>query len=84
MIKFAYVVPEEEAGFTKYIAVTLDSHKSGVILDTIMKFCPEPFLGQSEQMLLVTFLATSFPFSSAKIQMRCTIHYSRNPCVILT
>ena len=43
MIKFAYVVPEEVAGFTRYIEVTLDSHKSGVILDGIMKFCPEPF-----------------------------------------
>ena len=42
MIKFAYVVPEE-VGFTKYIDVTLDSHKSGVILDGIMKFCPETF-----------------------------------------
>ena len=30
-------------------------------------------------MLLVTFLAKSFPFGSAKIQMFCTIHYSRNP-----
>ena len=43
MIKFAYVVPEHEAGFTKYIEVTLDDYKSGVILDTVMKFCPEPF-----------------------------------------
>ena len=43
MIKFAYVVLEEEAGFTKYIEVTLDSHNSGVILDGMMKFCPEPF-----------------------------------------
>ena len=43
MIKFAYVVPEEEAGFTKYNEVTLDSHKSGVILDGIMKFCPKLF-----------------------------------------
>ena len=43
MIKFSYVVPEEEAGFTKYIEVTLDGYKSGVILDAVMKFCPEPF-----------------------------------------
>ena len=43
MIKLAYVVPEEEAGFTKYIEVTLDGYKSGVILDAVMKFCPEPF-----------------------------------------
>ena len=43
MIKFAYVVPEEEAGFTKYIEVTLDSYRSGVIRDGVMKFCPEPF-----------------------------------------
>ena len=43
MIKFAYVVPEEEADFTKYIEVTLEGHNSGVILDGIMKFCPEPF-----------------------------------------
>ena len=43
MIKFAYVVQEDEAGFTKYIEVTLDNHKSGVILGGIMKFCPEPF-----------------------------------------
>ena len=43
MNKFAYVVPEEEAGLTKYIEVTLDSHKSEVILDRIIKFCPEPF-----------------------------------------
>ena len=46
MIKFAYVVPEEEAGFTKYIEVTLDGYKSGlksgVILDVVIKFCPEP------------------------------------------
>ena len=43
MIKFAYVVPEDEAGFTKYIEVTLDSHRSGVILHRVMKICPEPF-----------------------------------------
>ena len=42
MIKFAYVVLEEE-GYTKYIEVTLDSYRSGVILDGVMKFCPEPF-----------------------------------------
>ena len=69
MIKFAYVVLEEEAGFTKYIEVTLYSHvwsytrwNNGILSRT--------FLGQSQQMLLLTFLATSFPFSSAKIQMR--------------
>ena len=44
MIKFAYVTPEDEAGFTtKYIEVTLDGYKSGVILDAVMKFCPESF-----------------------------------------
>ena len=49
MIKFAYVVTEEEAGFTEYIEagtaieVTLDGYKSGVILDAVMKFCPQPF-----------------------------------------
>ena len=43
MIKFAYVVLEDEAGFSKYIEVTLDSHRSGVILVGVMKFCPEPF-----------------------------------------
>ena len=43
MIKFAYVVPEKEAGFTKYIEVTLNSHNSEVILDAVMQFCPEPF-----------------------------------------
>ena len=43
MIKFAYVALEDEAGFTKYIEVTLDSCRSGVILDGIMKFCLEPF-----------------------------------------
>ena len=43
MIKFAYVVQEEEAGFTKYIEVTLDSYRSGVTLDGEMKFCQEPF-----------------------------------------
>ena len=45
MIKFAYVVPEDEAGFTKYIDVTLDGYtrRSGVILDFVMKFCPEHF-----------------------------------------
>ena len=43
MLKFAYVVMEDEADFTKYIEVTLDSHRSGVILDGVMKFCPEPF-----------------------------------------
>ena len=38
MIKFAYVVPKEEAGFTKYIEVTLNIHNSGVIMDRVMKF----------------------------------------------
>ena len=69
MIKFAYVELEDEAGFTKYIEVTLDGYRSGILLDGVMKFCPE----QSEQMLLVTFLATSFPVGSAETQMNCTI-----------
>ena len=43
MIKFAYVVQENEAGFTKYFEVTLDSYRSGITLDGVMKFCPEPF-----------------------------------------
>ena len=43
MIKFAYVVPEDKTGFTKYIVVTLDSYRSGVILDGVLKFCPEHF-----------------------------------------
>ena len=43
MIKFAYVVPEDEAGFTIYNEVTLDSHRSGVTLHRVMKFCPESF-----------------------------------------
>ena len=43
MIKFAYVVREDEVSFTKYSEVTLDSYRSGVILDGEMKFCPEPF-----------------------------------------
>ena len=43
MIKFTYVVTEDEVGFTKYIEVTLDGYRSGVILDGVMKFCPEPF-----------------------------------------
>ena len=43
MIKFAYVVLEDEAGFTKYIEVTLNSYRSGVILDGVMKLCPEHF-----------------------------------------
>ena len=34
---------EEEVGFTKYIEVTLDGHKSRILLDGVMKFCPEPF-----------------------------------------
>ena len=42
MIKFAYVVADE-AGSTKYIEVTLDSYRSGVIQDGVMKFSPEPF-----------------------------------------
>ena len=65
---------EDEAGFTKYIEVTLEGCKSGVILDGVMKFCPEPFLGQSEEMLLVTFLAKSYPVGYAEIQLGCTIH----------
>ena len=43
MIKSAYLVLGEEVGFTKYIEVTLDGYSSGVILDGVMKFCPEPF-----------------------------------------
>ena len=43
IIKFAYLVPEDEAGFTKYIEVTLNSYRSGVILDGIMKISPGPF-----------------------------------------
>ena len=43
MIRIAYVVLEDETGFTKYIEVTLDGYKSVVILDAVMKFCPEPF-----------------------------------------
>ena len=43
MIKFAYVVPEDEVCFTKYIEVTLDGYKSGIILDAVMKNCPDPF-----------------------------------------
>ena len=43
MFKFAYVVLEEETGFTKYIEVTLEGSKSGVILDAVMQFCPELF-----------------------------------------
>ena len=43
MIKFAYVVLEDEAGFTKNIEVTLDRYRSRVILDGAMKMCPEPF-----------------------------------------
>ena len=44
MIKFAYVVPEDEAGFTKYMKVTLDScYRSRVILDGLAKICPEAF-----------------------------------------
>ena len=38
MTKFAYVVPEEEVGSTKYFVVTLEDHRSGVILDGVMKF----------------------------------------------
>ena len=43
MIKFAYVVLEDEADFTIYIEVTLDGYRSGVIVDGVMKFCPEPY-----------------------------------------
>ena len=35
MIKFAYVVTEDEAGFTKYIEVTLNGYRSEVILDGV-------------------------------------------------
>ena len=40
MIKFVNVVPEEVADFTKYIEVTLESYRYGVILHRVMKFCP--------------------------------------------
>ena len=43
MIKFAYVVPEEEVGLTKYVEVTLEICRSGVILDGVLKICPESF-----------------------------------------
>ena len=43
MIKFANVVTEDEVGFTKYIGVALDSYRSEVILDGVMKICPDPF-----------------------------------------
>ena len=43
MIKFAYVVPEDEPGFSKYIEVTLNGHRSGVMLEGVMNFVPEPF-----------------------------------------
>ena len=36
MIKFAYVVQEDEAGSTKYIEVIIDSYRSKVILDGVM------------------------------------------------
>ena len=43
MIKFAYVVPEDEAGFTQYIEVTLDSYRSRVILNGEFNFVQNPF-----------------------------------------
>ena len=43
-----------------------------------MKFCPEPFRTIWTN-VISNILAKSFPFGSAKIQMCCTIHYSRNP-----
>ena len=43
MIKFAYAVLEEEARFTKYIEVTLDNYRSGVLLDGVMRMCSEPY-----------------------------------------
>ena len=43
MVAFAYVVPGDEAGFTKYIEVTLDNFRCGVILDGVIKFCSELF-----------------------------------------
>ena len=72
MIKFAYVVPGDEAGFTKYIEVTLDKIWSYTRWSN--EILSRTFLGQSEQMLLLTFLAKSYPFASAEIQMSCTIH----------
>ena len=40
MIKFAYVIPEDEAGFTtrNYIEVTLDIHSSGVMKSGLQSF----------------------------------------------
>ena len=64
---------EEEAGFIKYTEVTLDGYRSYTRCSN--EILSRTFLGQSEQMLLVTFLAMSFPFGSAEIQMHCTIHY---------
>ena len=58
MIKFAYVVPEEEAGFTKYIWM--------VISLELYLMQSRTFLGQSEK-ILVIILAKSFPFGSAAI-----------------
>ena len=43
MIKFAYVVLEDEVGFIMYIEVPLDNYRSGILLHGVMKFCPEPF-----------------------------------------
>ena len=43
MIEIAYVVPEYESSFTKYIEVILNSYRSGVIVDGVMNICPEPF-----------------------------------------
>ena len=43
MIKFAYIVPEDEVGFTKYMDIILNSYGSGVILDGVLKICLEPF-----------------------------------------
>ena len=40
MIKFDFT--GRWGGFSKYIGVTLDGYRSGVILDGVMKFCPEP------------------------------------------
>ena len=43
MIKFVYALQENVAGFTIYIDVPLDTHRSVVILGGVMKFCPDPF-----------------------------------------
>ena len=53
MIKFAYVVPEDEASFTKYIKVTLNSYRSGVILDGVMKIVQPNNLSKNHEILIM-------------------------------